>query len=42
MIKKIEKTFGEEAKTVRLGKMPGTPGQILNIPQEEEETLPVD
>jgi hypothetical protein len=42
LIKKIEKTFGEEENTVRLGKTLGTPGQILNKPQKEEEALSVD
>jgi hypothetical protein len=44
MIKKlkIESSFGEAAQTVRLGKPPGTPGQILNRTQEGEEALPVD
>ena len=42
MIKKIESSFGEEAKSARLGKTPGTPGQILNRPQKGEEALPAD
>ena len=42
MIKKIESSFGEEARSARLGKTPGTPGQILNRPQKGEEALPAD
>jgi hypothetical protein len=42
MIKTIESSFGEETQTVGLGKTPGTPGQILNRPQEGEEASPAE
>ena len=39
MVKKIEKTFGEEVKSLKEYKTPGTPGFKIQKPEEESEMI---
>jgi len=42
LIKKLEKTFGEEVSHMKTYKTPGTPGQGITRPREGDVTLPAE